>query len=315
MRINDTDENRLSQTDRTKGQFGYPWVSILGLRTRFQLRRAIDSLKIGPRPRPVPRRQTMTDPAAGAPGDQSLQFDHVERAGQTPGMACSICQRPIAASYYEINGKVTCLGCRGQIMAAWNRGSSAQRFAKALGLGAAAAALGAGVYFGIEALTGYELGLVAGLVRLLVGAAVRKGSSGRGGWRYQLLAMFLTYSAVVATDSTLIARELRKELQARSDSAGVAFDSGGRRAASPAAAAAPANTAATTGHARARPLALLFGIAFLLALAYAAPIIIGFSSPLHLLIAGFALYEAWKLNRGVALRVTGPYQASRPVPG
>jgi hypothetical protein len=32
--------------------------------------------------------------------------------------------------------------------------------------------------------------------------------------------------------------------------------------------------------------------------------------PLHLLIAGFALYEAWKLNRGVALQVTGPYQAA-----
>jgi len=260
----------------------------------------------------------VTDPAAGTP-DQSLQFDHVERAGQTPGMACSICKRPIAASYYEINGKVTCVGCRGQIMAAWNRGSSAQRFAKALGLGAAAAALGAGVYFGIEALTGYELGLVAVLVGLLVGAAVRKGSSGRGGWRYQLLAMFLTYSAVVATDSTLIARELRKELKARSDSASVALDSSARPAESPAAppaAAAAAVTAApTTGHARPGPLALLFGIAFLLALAYAAPVIIGFSSPLHLLIAGFALYEAWKLNRGVALRVTGPYQASRAVPG
>src|SRR2546423_532523 len=112
--------------------------------------------------------------------------------------------------------------------------------------------------------------------------------------------------------------ELRKDLQARSDSAGVAFDSGGRRAASPAtppaAAAAPVKTAATTGHARPRLLALLFGVAFLLALAYAAPVIIGFSSPLHLLIAGFALYEAWKLNRGVALRLTGPYQASRAMP-
>ena len=149
----------------------------------------------------------MTDPAAGAPADRSLQFDRAERAGQTPGTACSFCQQPIAGSYYEINGKVSCLGCRGQIMAAWNRGSPALRFAKALGLGAAAAALGAGVYFGVEALTGYEFGLIAVVVGLLVGAAVRRGSSGRGGWRYQVLAMFLTYSAVVATDSTLIAAE------------------------------------------------------------------------------------------------------------
>src|SRR5256714_10033312 len=145
----------------------------------------------------------MTNPAAGTPGDQSLQFDHVERAGQTPGLTCSICQRPIAASYYEINGKVTCQGCRGQIMAAWNRGSPAQRFAKALGLGAAAAALGAGVYFGIEALTGYEFGLVAVVVGLLVGAAVRKGSSGRGGGRYQPLATVLTSNGVGGTHPPL----------------------------------------------------------------------------------------------------------------
>ena len=248
----------------------------------------------------------MTDPAAGAPADRSLQFDRAERAGQTPGTACSFCQQPIAGSYYEINGKVSCLGCRGQIMAAWNRGSPALRFAKALGLGAAAAALGAGVYFGVEALTGYEFGLIAVVVGLLVGAAVRRGSSGRGGWRYQVLAMFLTYSAVVATDSTLIARELRKEIQARADSVGVA----------PSVATTPVavNAAATTGHQRPGPLALLFGVIVLLGLAYAAPVIIGFSSPLHLLIAGFALYEAWKLNRGVTLRVTGPYQAARAVP-
>src|SRR5256714_1883111 len=155
----------------------------------------------------------MTDPAAGARGDQSLQFDHVERAGQTPGLTCSICQRPIAASYYEINGKVTCQGCRGQIMAAWNRGSPAQRFAKALGLGAAAAALGAGVYFGIEALTGYEFGLVAVVVGLLVGTAVRKGSSGPGGWRYPLLATFPPYNALGAADPQPLPPAAPQELQ------------------------------------------------------------------------------------------------------
>ena len=46
----------------------------------------------------------MTDPAAGTPGDQSLQFDHVERAGQTPGLTCSICQRHVSLSQAE-NGE------------------------------------------------------------------------------------------------------------------------------------------------------------------------------------------------------------------
>jgi len=140
---------------------------------------------------------------------------------------------------------------------------------------------------------------VAVVVGVLVGGAVRKGSNGRGGWRYQLLAMFLTYSAVVVTDSSLIARELKKEL--------------GTQAASPAAVAdgvsASTDAAPSTSH-RPGPLAVVFGLTLIIALAYAAPIMIGITSPLHLLIAGFALYEAWKLNRGVALHVTGPYQAA-----
>src|SRR2546422_2854982 len=68
--------------------------------------------------------------------------------------------------------------------------------------------LGAGLYFGIEAATGYELGLVAVVVGLMVGGAVRKGSNGRGGWRYQALAMFLTYCAVRSEEHT-------SELQSR----------------------------------------------------------------------------------------------------
>lgn len=241
-----------------------------------------------------------------------LQFDRAEHAAPASGATCAFCSQPIPTTYFEINGKVACQRCRGQIMAAWNRGSSRRRFAKALGLGVAAAALGAALYFGIEAVTGYELGLVAIVVGLLVGSAVRKGSNGRGGWRYQALAMFLTYSAVVATDSSLIARELTKQLRARADSVQSRADS------TPALAGTAAGTAARPdGAAGARGpapgfLAFGLGLAVLLALAYAAPIMIGVSSPLHLVIAGIAVYEAWKLNKGVVLNVTGPYQAAAP---
>jgi hypothetical protein len=258
----------------------------------------------------------VTDPTAGAPEARGapspeLQFDHAERAGATAGSACAVCKQPITTSYFEINGKIACARCRGRILSVWNRGSSAQRGAKAAGLGTLAAALGAAVYFGIAALTGYEFGLIAVLVGLAVGLAVRKGSGGRGGWRYQVLAMFLTYSAVVATDSGLIARELRKDLRARVDSlkARGVPDSSARLAAVAAELPARADPTAPRRPVRPRPgpLAFLLGLALLATLAYAAPIMIGIGSPLHLLIAAFALYEAWKLNRGAAFTVTGPY--------
>ena len=228
----------------------------------------------------------------------NLQFDHAERDSSASSLTCAACNQAIATSYYEVNGNVTCQRCRNQIMAGWSRGSSGGRFAKALALGFGAAVIGAGIYFGIAALTGYEFGLVAIVVGVLVGGAVRKGSNGRGGRRYQMLAVFLTYTAVVVTDSSLIARELKKEWGAQ-----------------PASPAATAGVNASTEAAPGTPprpglFALALGLALIIALAYAAPIMIGITSPLHLLIAGFALYEAWKLNRGVALQVTGPYQAA-----
>lgn len=265
----------------------------------------------------------MSDEPAAATGGGDLQFDRAERPGASAAAAgCTVCKLPITGTYFEINGKVVCPRCRGRIMAHWQRGSASGRFWRALGLGALAAALGAGLYFGIAALTGYELGLVAVVVGFLVGAGVRKGSNGRGGGRYQLLAMFLTYSAIVATDSSLIVRELRKESRARADSTHTATDTSAGLASgrpqltattpepSPLAPGTPRPKLPT----RFRGLGVVLGLVVLLGIAYAAPIAIGMASPLHLLIAGIALYEAWKLNKGVALRVTGPYQAA-PQPG
>src|SRR5260370_3768680 len=146
--------------------------------------------------------RTVTDPtagareASGAPSPE-LQFEHAERAGPTAGTACAVCKHPITTSYFEINGKVTCERCRGRILSVWNRGSAAHRGAKAFGLGALAAALGAAVYFGIAALTGYEFGLIAVLVGLAVGIAVRKGSGGRGGWRHHPPPLVLPHNAAV----------------------------------------------------------------------------------------------------------------------
>ncbi len=88
----------------------------------------------------------MTDPTAGAlgaPAPEQLQFDRAERAFHTAGSECAVCKQPITTSYFEINGKIACASCRGRILAAWNRGSPAQRGAKAAALGTLAAALGA----------------------------------------------------------------------------------------------------------------------------------------------------------------------------
>lgn len=143
-----------------------------------------------------------------------LQFDRVEgQSGQTPGGACAACGQPLRDVYYEVNGRVLCERCRRAAETSWAAGSSSGRFGKAVVFGIAAAAAGSALYYGVLALTGYEFGLIAIVVGFLVGAAVKKGSQGRGGWQYQTLAMFLTYTSIVSSYVPLIIREALKPEQ------------------------------------------------------------------------------------------------------
>jgi hypothetical protein len=87
------------------------------------------------------------------------------------------------------------------------------RKAVVFGLAAAAAV---GPVLRCPALTGYEFGLIAIVVGFLVGAAVEKGSNGRGGWQYQTLAMFLTYTSIVSSYVPLIIRQVMTEEQSAS---------------------------------------------------------------------------------------------------
>ena len=58
--------------------------------------------------------------------------------------------------------------------------------------------VGAFIYYVILRVTGYNIGLVAVLVGFMVGGAVRKGTGNRGGLFYQMLAVFLAYTAIGA---------------------------------------------------------------------------------------------------------------------
>jgi hypothetical protein len=77
--------------------------------------------------------------------------------------------------------------------------------------------VGAAAYWGVLRLTGYEIGLLAIGVGLLVGFAVRLGSQAWGGLGFQALAMLLTYLAIVATYGPTVANELRRSVTPSSE--------------------------------------------------------------------------------------------------
>jgi len=267
-----------------------------------------------------------------------LQFDHAEYAATAPAsVTCRSCGQPIAEVYYELQGQTLCAACAGGASAWFAGGSKAGRFFKAAGFGTAAAAGAAVIIYLFESITGWQAPIVAILAGYMVGSAVRQGTGYRGGRVYQVLAVFLTYSAVAWSNVP----DIYKQFSARADAAVAA--PGGKNG--PAVAAVPpareggdarADADAFSAEAKQAPAAekpaapaarppQAFHITLALValvVAYLAPIL----GPLMalpqgligLVIVFFGLQQAWRLTRKVALDVRGPFrvgQGGPPLPG
>lgn len=114
-------------------------------------------------------------------------------------MACGACKSPLLTEYFAANQQALCGNCADQVnRELGGQGSGVGRFVKAILLGSGAAVLGMAAYAAIMIFAKSEWALVSIALGWFVGSAVRRGSSGRGGWRYQLLAAFLTYTGICA---------------------------------------------------------------------------------------------------------------------
>ncbi len=276
-----------------------------------------------------------------------MQFDRAEFTTPAPpdGPTCVSCQQAIVSEYYELGGKIFCDRCH-QAVEIWSRGGSRfARLLKAFVFGSVAAAIGATLYYAILRATGYNIGLVAVVVGAMVGGAVRKGSGNRGGLFYQVLAVFLTYSAIVAMYVPLLFEEAVKSNRAEDDHAaknapaakaapenkttaagGPAEKSSVKNsdspktdttpgkvatkdAAAPSVVAEQAPAAPPPPSVAAAALLLLFLIGFL----YTIPVQLAIGAPISGLIFGFAIWEAWKINRRANMTFTGPFRVGTTV--
>lgn len=237
-----------------------------------------------------------------------LQFDRAEGAGGPAAeLKCTACGQAIRDSYFEVNGNVVCARCRHQVEQQLAAGTSAGRFGKALALGLAAAAAGTALYYAVLALTGYELSLIAIVVGYIVGTAVKKGSNGRGGWRYQALAMFLTYTSIVSSYVPLMIKEFGKANQAMvADSSGAA--KGSAKDTANVAAIEPAIDSADAEDAALPEMSPFVAIVLLVGLVYALPFLAGIQNILGLVIIAIGLYTAWTTNKRQQLAIAGPFK-------
>jgi hypothetical protein len=230
--------------------------------------------------------------------DEALQFDKAEVAFS--GLrVCASCSRRFDREYFEAGGKFICPACAGSVA-----DDRAGHLLRAALFGAGAALVGTLVWFLVIKLSGSEFGLIAIAVGLFVGFAVRYGARGRGGARYQALAMALTYFSITASYVPLVIEGMAANADTSEDAASKRAEPAGRGEAPSVPATAPAGPAGTQRAAAGGVVLLLLIFGF----ALASPFLGGFSNIMGIIIIGIALYEAWKLNKRVL--VSGPYQIS-----
>jgi hypothetical protein len=247
-----------------------------------------------------------------------LQFERAEFAkGQSPAAACRVCASELRQSYYAVNGQPVCPACCERVRQQAERGSSLTRGLRAVGAGAIAAIAGAIIYYAILAMTGYEFGLIAIVVGLMVGKAVNWGGYGRGGWRYQTVAIALTYLAIVSAYVPPLFTAIKKSPSMAAEAAEPAAGPKSARVDSSVPEGGTPSAAETSSAPTERPTfgQLVIALTVFGAIVCAAPFLAGVRNIMGLVIIGIGLYEAWKFNKRREWRITGPHAiAAAPAP-
>ena len=232
-----------------------------------------------------------------------LQLDRAVRASDalasaTVAVTCELCRRAVDTEYYQINEKTVCPSCRRAVESAAETPRGAAPFASALALGILAAIAGAFIYYEVIAILDVEIGIVAILIGYIVGYAVRRGAGSRGGRRFQIMAIALTYASVSLAYAPL----------AFTQSAKTAHDGKAADALSD----ASTTSAQTTAPSRRTTGSLLLDILVLLGLIAAIPILSIVSSFPSGLISAFIIVigmrQAWRMTAAPSFTIFGPYK-------
>jgi hypothetical protein len=128
-------------------------------------------------------------------GDEQHGDEEPEATAGEIGSRCSLCRTAITAEFFSLRGLVLCPSCADGVRRRQSGGGNLRR---ALRFGFLAAAPTAIVWFLASAASGRPLSLVAVVAGVVIGLAVHQGSGGRGGLRYQIIAILLVYAAFVA---------------------------------------------------------------------------------------------------------------------
>ncbi len=123
------------------------------------------------------------------------QFATAEYARKSGDDRCRTCDQALVGSYYRVNGALACTSCARQVAQKLPTDSH-QMFVRGVTYGVGGAILGLILYSTIGIVTGLMIGYVSLAVGYIIAKAIKIGSKGIGGQRYQIAAAVLTYAAV-----------------------------------------------------------------------------------------------------------------------
>ena len=219
------------------------------------------------------------------------------------GVTCRSCQREIPDEYFDVSGQQVCASCRDVIAEHGELPRGAMPLVRAALFGFAAAVAGAILYYAVIAIADFEIGIVAIAIGFMVGYGIKKGTRGRGGRRFQVMALLLTYWSVGLAYLPLAVRGAAEQ-----ERASVQPEASGAVTPTAVQPAQPSTPPATDGEVVSFPLAAAYLFAFIFML----PVLVIFSSlPGGLIsaaIIGFGMHQAWRMTALPEFTITGPFR-------
>jgi hypothetical protein len=244
------------------------------------------------------------------PANSTPQFATAEYAGS--GDVCKSCNQAISGAYYRINGALACDRCTTQLQTQLPKDSHAA-FVRALMFGIGAAVLGLIGYAAFSIITGIRIGYISLAVGWLIGKAMRTGSRGIGGRRYQIAAALFTYAAVSMAALPIYFSQISKDKATKPPQVKTAPANPGGGADD-----AERDDAASSSGGAAKPKMSPFAALGLLALLGLASPFLELQDPFHgaigLIILFVGIRFAWQQTGAPKIDIVGPFQNRAPTP-
>ena len=255
-------------------------------------------------------------------GSSTPQFGTAEYKSSGGPDRCKSCDTTLTGRYYRINGALACENCAERLKQQIPKDTHSA-FVRGLLFGLGGAFLGLVLYAAFGILTGLVIGYVSLAVGYIVGKAIKLGSGGLGGRRYQIAAALLTYAAVSVAAIPIYVSQIVKDKKAEKQSmvqhtlpqTPSAAQQQDPAATGSAAMQKPPSQAPADPKKPSMGMGAALGLAVLVGLA--SPFL-ALQDPFHGIIGLIILFVgiriAWQLTAGVNVDILGPFERNAPAP-